>query len=235
MPLFKSIYIDSSSQILVWEITESFEELFEQVQLNEKSLKRLNGMKSKLHQRAFLSVRMLLKEAGYNDFELYYDEKGKPHLLPKKGHSKPLKISISHSYEFSTIILSSKKVGIDVELQRSKIIKIASKFCKSEFDFLETNNNEDYIKKLTMIWGAKESVYKIMNIEGISFKNHIPVQEFEIIDKMAEATLELENFYKKFNIYFEEIFSSTNSFSGEKENKIFSLVYAFQNKCESID
>jgi hypothetical protein len=32
---------------------------------------RLNGMKSEMHQRAFLSVRKLLQEAGYD--LIYYD------------------------------------------------------------------------------------------------------------------------------------------------------------------
>jgi hypothetical protein len=37
-------------------------------------------MKSEMHQRAFLSVRMLLQQVGHTDFDLYYDAFGKPHL-----------------------------------------------------------------------------------------------------------------------------------------------------------
>jgi phosphopantetheinyl transferase len=54
---------------------------------------------------------------------LYYDE-GKPHLKDDKY------ISISHSHHFSAIIVS-KSVGIDIELQREKIIRIADKSTKS--------------------------------------------------------------------------------------------------------
>ncbi|MFM9826060.1 4'-phosphopantetheinyl transferase family protein [Flavobacterium sp.] len=228
MPLFKSIYIDPSSQILVWEITESFEELFGQVQLNEKSLERLNGMKSQLHQRAFLSVRMLLKEAGYSDFDLYYDEFGKPHLLDKKH------VSISHSHTFSTLVISNQKVGIDIEMQREKIIRIAQKFCDAEFIFLSrsfgTENKEEYIQKLTTIWGAKEAIFKIRNVEGISFKNHIRVDEFNIDDKKTKATLELENTKQEFDIYFDAIESSEH----EPIKQKFVLVYAFENNSKSI-
>jgi hypothetical protein len=52
-----------------------------------------SGMKSELHQRGFLSVRKLLQEASYNDFDLSYDELG-PHLKDGKH------ISITHSYQF---------------------------------------------------------------------------------------------------------------------------------------
>jgi hypothetical protein len=46
------------------------------VVVNDSNLIRLQGMKSHLHQRGFLSVRKLLQEAGYNDLDLYYDELG---------------------------------------------------------------------------------------------------------------------------------------------------------------
>jgi hypothetical protein len=55
-------------------------ELVDQVVLNDSNRIRLNGMKSEMHQRAFLSVRMLLQETGHTDLDLYYDEFGKPHL-----------------------------------------------------------------------------------------------------------------------------------------------------------
>ena len=78
MPLYKTINYNSTTKILVWEITESLEELLGNVVLKEKTQLRLNRMKSEIHQRAFLSVRMLLQESGFNDFDLYYDEFGKP-------------------------------------------------------------------------------------------------------------------------------------------------------------
>lgn len=217
MPLYKSIYIDTSSQILVWKITESYEKLLGEVQLNEKSLLRLNGMKSQLHQRAFLSVRKLLEEAGYSDFDLQYDESGKPHLNPNNCHTEPVEVSISHSNNFSTLIISNQKVGIDIEMQRDKIIRIADKFVNNKESLrLGDTNTLDYIKKLTVKWGAKEAIFKIRNEPGISFKDHIWVNSFEIRDQKTIATLEMENVKQQFSIYFEEF-----------EN--FTLVCAFEN------
>ena len=211
MPLFKTINLSqtvATTQILVWKVTESYAELFEQVILNENNRIRLNGMRSEIHQRAFLSVRKLLQEAGYTDLDLYYDEFGKPHLQGEKH------ISITHSHNFSAIIISDEIVGIDIEMQREKITRIADKFCDSEFQFLDINC-EDYIRKLTVIWGAKEAIFKIRNEKGISFKDHISVENFRICANQTIATLHSDNLVKDFKIHFEEI-------------EDFTLVYAFE-------
>jgi 4'-phosphopantetheinyl transferase len=209
MPLFKTINFNSTTQILVWKITESYQELFDNVVVNDSNLIRLQGMKSHLHQRGFLSVRKLLQEAGYNDLDLYYDELGKPHLKDDKY------ISISHSHYFSAIIISNKSVGIDIELQREKISRIADKFVDQEYSYLDKNDLESYIKKLTVIWGVKEAIFKIRNEKGISFKDHIRVKEFELDDLKAEAELHFDGAVMDFELFYEEI-------------EGFGLVYAFE-------
>jgi phosphopantetheinyl transferase len=213
MPLFKTINFSrtfgTTTQILVWKVTESYAELLEQVILNNTNRSRLDGMKSEMHQRAFLSVRKLLQETGHTDLDLHYDEFGKPHLQGEKH------ISITHSHNFSAIIISDETVGIDIELQRDKITRIADKFCDTEFQFLD-RDSEEYIRKLTVIWGAKEAIFKIRNEKGISFKDHISVHLFDLNVKQSGVELHFDNIIKDFNIHFEEI-----------EN--FTLVYAFEN------
>lgn len=209
MPLHKTLAKGSQFQILVWKITETFDDLFDQVYLSDTSLIRLNNMKSEMHQRGFLSVRMLLQAAGYSDKDLYYDAFGKPHLMDNKN------ISITHSFEFSAIILSEKIAGIDIELRRPKIKVIADKFCETEFDFLDKENEADYISKLTAIWGAKESVFKIQNEAGISFKDHISVFPFEINEGKTSTILTFANLVKEFRVCFEEI-------------ETYTLVYVFE-------
>jgi 4'-phosphopantetheinyl transferase len=214
MPLYKTINfsrsVGTTTQILVWKVTESYAELLGDVVLNNTNRIRLDGMKSEMHQRAFLSVRKLLQETGHTDLDLYYDEFGKPHLNGEKH------ISITHSHNFSALIISDETVGIDIELQRDKIIRIADKFCDSEFQFLEPENKEEYIRKLTVIWGAKEAIFKIRNEKGISFKDHIKVNAFELESKQTIAELHFDNLVKDFKIHFEEI-------------EDFTLVYAFEN------
>ena len=208
MPLLKTINFNPTTEILLWKITESLAELSAEVTLNPKNQQRFNGMKSELHQRAFLSVRKLLQLKGYTDFDLEYDQFGKPHLKDGKH------ISISHSHEYATIIISDEITGIDIELQRDKIIRIADKFVEPEWEFLDKESQE-YIRKLTVIWGVKESIFKIRNEAGISFKDHIHVHPFEIKDQSGIADLHFQNKSIQFKYHFIEI-----------DN--FTLVYAFQ-------
>lgn len=210
MPLYKVIHFSPSTKVIIWKITEPFDELFSQVILKEKTLDRLQSMKSEVHQRAFLSVRKLLQESGHNDFQLHYDEFGKPHL-ENETH-----ISITHSFDFSAIILSDENVGIDIELRREKVILIAEKFVdKSEFRFLDKEKKEDYVSRLTVIWGIKEAIFKIRNEKGISFKDHIFVAPFEMKEQKTKALLTFGNLNIQFDICFEEI-------------EDYTLVYAFQ-------
>ena len=199
MPLFKKIEFNATTQVYIWKITESFEQLSQEVQLNPVCQERILNMKSEMHQRGFLSVRKLLNEAGYTDFDLYYDEFGKPHLQDGKH------ISITHSHEFSSIIVSDEVVGIDIELQREKIIRIADKFCDAELQYLNKEAISEYIKKLTVIWGAKEAIFKIQNEKGISFKHHIAVNTFDLNQTETIANLNFSSLNKTFKIYFEEV------------------------------
>jgi phosphopantetheinyl transferase len=146
-----------------------------------------------------LSVRKLLEYNGYTDFDLYYDETGKPHLHDGRH------ISITHSHEFSAIVLSDTNIGIDMEMQREKIRIIADKFTAPLEETYLDRETRDYIRKLTVIWGTKESIFKVRNEIGISFKDHIALLPFEIADRNATAILGFNQIETSFCVYFEEI------------------------------
>ncbi|NOR28102.1 MAG: 4'-phosphopantetheinyl transferase superfamily protein [Lutibacter sp.] len=208
MPLYKTINPNTYTSIFVWKIDESLDELSQDIALNDRSKSRLSSMKSELHQRGFLSVRHLLKEAGYTDFDLYYTANGKPHLKDKKH------ISITHSFNFSAIIISDVEVGIDVEKNREKIKIIQHKFINFERGFI--HQDDDYIEQLTVIWGAKESLYKIYPHGGLTFKNDIDINSFQIADKKTTGYIKVKGWDKVYTIQFEQL-----------EN--FTLVYALDN------
>lgn len=152
---------------------------------------------------------------GFTDNDLHYDEFGKPYF---DCHNY---ISITHSHNFAAIIVSHETVGIDMELQREKILRIADKFVDGEFDYLNPDILEEYLKKLTIIWGAKEAIFKIRNEKGISFKDHIKVGDFSLTKNQTEASLHFDNLVKDFDVHYKEIKSDA---SGQD----FTLVYAFE-------
>lgn len=197
MPLYKTICPNAQTIVKIWKISESFDDLMRPLHLEQTSLARVLNMKSELHQRGFLSVRHLLVAFGYQDSDLFYDENGKPHLKDGK------QISITHSFNFSAVIISDGIVGIDVEKQRDKITIIAHKFLGYEKNYL-TKNSTDYIKKLTCIWCVKESLYKLFATPGLSFKNHCLVIPFSIEDKETVAWIDYNDKKYRYNICFLE-------------------------------
>lgn len=172
MPLYKSLDVNSQTHVKIWHISEPLDALKASLNLTKESLVRVNAMKSELHQRGFLCVRMLLNSFGYTDQDLFYDNSGKPHL--KDGHF----ISITHSYNYAAVVVSSCPVGVDIEKQRHKILNIASRFIDYESHYLNENSDK-YIQKLTWIWCIKESLYKLYSKSGISFKKNFLVLPFE--------------------------------------------------------
>ena len=204
MPLYKTIIATQNTRVYIWHITESFDAL-NLCFLTENSLDRLSKMRSELHQKGFLSIRHLLKEAGYTDEDLYYNGNGKPHLKDGKH------ISITHSFTFSAIIISDDEVGIDIEKNREKIKIIAHKFVGAEQNYLTEKN---LVQQLTVLWGAKESLYKIYLYGGLSFKKDIPIDAFVLDDKQTTGWIKAEDWDKKYRIFFEQ-------FDG------FTLVYAY--------
>lgn len=209
MPLHKSEIIDGDTRVLVWKITESLDKLSASVNLKDACVGRVGRMKSEQHRRGFLSVRMLLQEAGYTDFDLHYTADGKPYLEDGKH------ISITHSYGFSAIIISSRNVGIDMELRREKVVKIADKFIEPEFEFLDPMHLDDYTRRLIVIWGVKEAVFKMISREGISFKQNIHVSPFNTSDAKGLAHVGFEEIDRMYVFRFEEI-------------EDFTLVYTFE-------
>ncbi len=197
MPLYKTITPNSQTTVKIWKITEGFDDLMASVNLETKSLKRVLGMKSELHQRGFLSVRRLLQEFGYADADLFYDENGKPHLKDGK------QISITHSFHFSAIIISDSIIGIDIEKQRDKIQIIAHKFIDYENDYLD-ETAADYVEKLTVIWCVKESLYKLFATPGLSFKQHCLVVPISNGENETVAWIDYEGKKCRFNIEFLE-------------------------------
>ena len=198
MPLYKTIPIGPTTSVYVWKVTEPEDELSKGIELTPHCQKRIEGMRSELHRRAFWSIRHLMAEAGYVDHDMFYDDFGKPHL--HDGNH----ISITHSRNFTGIIVSkTDEVGIDIEMQREKILRIAHKFTPLE-EYRTLANTEAIIRKLTIVWGAKESLYKIYAEQGLSFLRHIDVMDFSFDDKRTVAKIAYKGKKSHYGIEFLE-------------------------------
>lgn len=142
-------------------------------------------------------IKHLLGQLNVNYTNLRYNHNNKPFLQNDYRH-----LSISHSHNYLAIIINTKhQTGIDIELIRPKILNIKHKFCnQNELNY--ANNN---IEMLTCIWSAKETVYKINGVKGVSFSEQIKVNPFSINQPTILASVLLNNNWLTFNLALQKI------------------------------
>jgi 4'-phosphopantetheinyl transferase EntD len=85
-------------------------------------------------------------------------------------------------------VSKESEVGIDIEMQREKILRIANKFTPLE-EYKTIANTDALIRKLTIVWGAKESLFKIYAKQGLSFLHHVEVRDFTFDDTETTADI----------------------------------------------
>lgn len=193
-------HLDSTSAFGIWKIEESAEELYSQLQLSDEEkahFESLNNGKRNLH---WLSTRVLLRKMLNTDkyIDCQVDEHGKPYLVNFPHH-----ISLSHSFDYAAVIISEDKpVGIDIELVKTKIDRVANKFLvPEELSFIDDSKR---IEHLYICWCAKEAVYKLQGKRNVSFKDHIRLSEFPYQeDGSFTAALEVEQERTLYDVHYE--------------------------------
>jgi hypothetical protein len=70
---------------------------------------------------------------------------------------------------------------------------------------LENLSEENQLIKATVVWGIKESVFKIKNEIGISFKDHIFESDFNLADKICTVALRFNQRVEYFDVLFDFI------------------------------
>ena len=114
----------------------------------------------------WLSVRYYLRES-FGRYDIDYRSNGSPYIIGSNEH-----IGISHSKSFIAIAISDKEIGIDVEDVDARVLRIKEAFF-SEDELRECAKSDNETKALTLMWSAKESIYKLLQTEGLSPKNEI--------------------------------------------------------------
>lgn len=193
--------IDRDTSFAIWKIEESADELLAQLQLKEHELSYLDTLNNGKRNMHWLSTRVLLRRMMDTDnyIDCKVDSSGKPYLSNFPHH-----ISLSHSYDYAAVMVSkSKAVGIDIEIVKDKIERIAHKFLsKDELDFI---HDKDRIDQLYVTWCAKEAIYKLHGKKNISFLEHIKLEPFEYEGSGAfNAMLNTGTRHREFKVYYEK-------------------------------
>jgi len=183
--------------ILIWQLTESKEELFQQLDGQTIDLLEYEKLKNERRQVEYLGTRIALKNLLNKKIDLFHTSEGKPYLKDES-----YQISISHSQQWIAVIAHPNlTVGIDIECFQPKILKLYERFLNEEE--LRYFGDEKNIRKLTLIWSAKEVIYKIIGSEAVNFSHQIQVLPFKLKESGEIRTLHIPS-EKIFRLHYNQ-------------------------------
>lgn len=164
MPLIKDISV-GKNRLGLWRIDGSemsFENEFPEV------ASQLSVKHPRTQVQRYASRLLLAKMLGEMP-EVSKDENGKP-LLP----NHPYELSISHTDGYAAILLGNGSLGVDVQHFKPNVLKVRDRF----LDENELQMAQD-IEATTLLWAAKEAIYKYNALPGLDFKDPITIHSIE--------------------------------------------------------
>lgn len=165
--------VGNNAILALWEISETKEELLEMLDNNADVAQKIAQFGSEKRQLEFLATRTLLNEVVGEKKTIAYEKSGKPYLT---DHS--YNISITHTGKYVAVLLHPTcGVGIDIEKIADKVGRVKSKFLSEfELNFVEERSEKT---QLTLMWSAKEALYKIVGKENVDFVNDLHIDVFQ--------------------------------------------------------
>ena len=171
MPICHREIIENQTEFLIWKITETEAELRQGLALSPAALARLAQRKSSVHRKDYLAIRQLLKLLKIPPLMHQYNSEGVPYLTDGRY------ISISHTRDLASVVISSRPVGIDLEHYKEKIRRIAPRFLHPSEN--EIPKGAAGLIYLTQIWTAKEALYKAFKKKGLIFNTQLRIDPFK--------------------------------------------------------
>ena len=171
MPRLKNQYFFGNITLLRWKLTESWQELLghcttKKIKIDFDSLPQSD--KRRCEQ---LAEYLLLSHYFMGiHVKLGHDEHGAPRIL---GFDD-IYLSISHTRGMVMIALSEHEpMGIDVECISERVVKVRHKFVNdTENADISSVNATD----LTLVWTAKEAMYKLAGVAGASLRDDFTIR-----------------------------------------------------------
>jgi 4'-phosphopantetheinyl transferase len=171
MPIIKKIELDQpDSNLLLWEISESMEELRAMYARLFPTVP-VPVIKLAKREMEYMVGRLLLHEALPGS-ELQFRGNGKPIL------AEPYHVSFSHTLNTVGLVVAKYPVGLDMQWADEKLLRIKEKYCHAdELIWLDALQNP--LQGALLIWSAKEAVFKVFG-EWVDFAEHIRVAPMDL-------------------------------------------------------
>jgi phosphopantetheinyl transferase len=162
--------IDDHSVYAIWHITESVEELEPAISLRKGEAELYETFVAESRKKQWLAWRILVRRLlNPEDFPVEYDLCGKPYLAGSDYH-----ISVTHSDDMAAVIISRRQAGIDLEKIRARVANVKDRFMSIKE--LSAISPERELEQMTLVWCAKEALYKFYGQRTLDFREQIHVE-----------------------------------------------------------
>jgi len=208
----------------VWKIEEGEAWYFNNPILAGELLNRVERYKSVQRKLQTIAVPILIETLlpGESNLEFYHSDNNQPLFV-----EAPYKLSITHSDNMVAVLLSGETAaGVDIQRHSSKVKRIAHKFMNDE----EKNGYEkvpesDKLYYLNVLWGAKESMFKLYGKGGLDFRENLLVHAFDVkpqgdftgVIRKGKTMIHIKGVYTKLgNFVLVYVLENQHDFSGER-------------------
>ncbi len=206
MPVFLKIDAENENRVMVWQITESFDELHSMVHLSHEDEATLSSFRFEPRKKEWLAVRVIVKEMLGNDYRIFYKKSGAPYFKDSTLH-----IGISHTNGFAGVSIAPYPTALDMEKASPRIERVCQRFVRDdEMAFIPESRKIDYFNA---IWACKETLFKLYDRSDVVFKERFAINPFTL---SAEGEITA-------NVNFDNIHSSI--LMRYRETPFFTLVY----------
>jgi phosphopantetheinyl transferase len=187
VPVFFQHQINETTRLGIWKIEET-EEYFRDNVPGHRNV--THPHKRLQHLAGRFLLRYLFPDFPYELIQIA--DTRKPYLPDEQYH-----FSISHCGDYAAAIVSrDQRVGIDIEIPTDKISRIMYKFLSAKehelFHLIEPD--KDRIPFATLLWSAKESVFKWHGTGSVDFRKGIQLK------KQHEGEETFDCFFSKNNL-----------------------------------
>ena len=184
----------NEAELIIWRMDETLEELLEMSQHHYDH--EIENISNEVRKKERIISRFLLETLVSRKVEVKYADSGKPFC-------DGVHFSISHTKNFVAVIVSNKPVGVDIEYKSDRIFRITEKFMHP--DELKTLSECSEKQKFALIcWCAKETVYKIIEENGVDFAEmncKVNFDEIILTYKNRDFTLKFMDFSEFFIVF----------------------------------
>lgn len=184
--LAHTLFQTSTPSVVIISLTDVSKQTKDSVQLwlHDNEIIQLSKFSYEKRYREWLAGRICAKQSlhmylqqekdsqllpGYNRCEVAAEESGRPFFKTLEGIIPPFpELSISHSKEFATAMISQDYCGIDIQYPAENLLKVKERFVTEDEELLlqKALTQLPILSRLALAWAGKEAVKKMLSPSG---------------------------------------------------------------------